>query len=121
MFARFLARLPSVRLERERDLARQAVEELTVRIMLIEHQRDELRLDRDRLQRRFDRLVEARLLKDGAITAPLSDPPPASSAPSAPALFANIGRLVDRRPSPATPDALDDNLDSIPAGATMRP
>lgn len=117
MLARLLSRLPSVRTERELAVARAEIEALGQQLHTSEQRRLELMTERNALRRQFDRLVEARLLKDGAIASTLTDPPPISK-PSAPAaLFGNISRLVDRRPAP---DA-DDDLDSIPAGATMRP
>lgn len=83
MLTWLLARLPSVTLARDLAVAREREAALTSRVLDLTAERTSLVGQRDALQRRYDRLVEARLLKDGAITVPLSDPPKAP-APRSP-------------------------------------
>lgn len=119
MLAWLLSRLPSIRAERERHAALRA--ELRAQLArtdaLLEAAREREHYLVDRLREReskYDRLVEARLLKDGAIATTLTEPP--TTPPSAPAIFGNIGRLVHptlhHRPA-------DVDADSLPAGAAM--
>lgn len=112
LFHRFVTRLPAVRLERELAVAREANRALEAQLEVSEAFRREGDRQLAELRRRYDKLVEARLLKDQAIAIPLSDPP-AKTAP-VPALFGNIG--LTRVPRPA--DADDDHA---PAGASMTP
>jgi hypothetical protein len=116
MLASLLARLPSVRLARDLAVAREIIRALNEQLATAEARRLESANSLTALQRRFDRLVEGRLLKDGAIGSLLSDLP-GSSAASAPPLFGDVGRLIHR--GFAEVQALDDDTDTAPAGAAM--
>lgn len=95
MFAWLIDRLPSVRLARDLAVARERVAFAEER--LVDERRAHGRTigELEQLRRKHDKLVEARLFKQGEITAPILTDPPKSSSSLPPSPFGAFGRLAN--------------------------
>lgn len=98
MLAAFLSRLPSVIAARDLAVANERVRALADQVITLTEDKRTLRASRDALEHRLNRLIDARLLQDGAITAPVLADPPKLASPPAPGPFGAFGRTVYDRP-----------------------
>lgn len=94
MLSRLLGLFPSVRDARDLAVAHERLACAEARVLELRTELRALDADRLALQRRLDRLIDARLLKDGAIGAPVLADPPTSTRASVPSAFGTIGRMV---------------------------
>jgi hypothetical protein len=93
MLARLLAALPSVRTARDLAVAEQKIAHLDHRDAELCRILEGERAERRDLQAKYDRLVEARLYRQGDIASPVLTQPK-TPAPLATGPFGAFGRLV---------------------------
>jgi hypothetical protein len=112
VLARFLAALPSVKLARDLAVADEKLAAANDRIARLNAQLHGVKLEQLDLQRKYDRLVEARLFRQGDVNAPFTEAPK-PSVPAAQGPFGGFGRVVGS-PYPApTSDSI------VPVGADV--